>query len=300
MPWPRLKMWPGRPARALEDTSVAGEDPSSGPRSSVGSRLPWIARSCADRAPRLRRAACASRRRSRAAGLALLAEDRCRCRCRSGSTGTPVGSAIEDAARVGQDVLAVVVRVQRADPRVEQLHGLDAGLDLRARGSRRTTRRACSQNRATARVRRTSAPWCARSARVAAFDRVARQRERRAGEADERHAAVELALRSGAIAWSTCASPSRGFEARSRSMSASRRGSARGSPAPRPSRTRTACPSARAGAGYRRRGSPRPPRCAARGCSVTSVASSGVLQMSSSVCSRGARGTRACSGRPGA
>ena len=39
--------------------------------------------------------------------------------------------AIEDLLRVRQDELAIVGRVQGADPRVEHLHGVDAGFDLR-------------------------------------------------------------------------------------------------------------------------------------------------------------------------
>ena len=45
--------------------------------------------------------------------------------------GTPSARALEDASRVRQDELAVVARVERADPRVEDLHGVDARLDLR-------------------------------------------------------------------------------------------------------------------------------------------------------------------------
>jgi hypothetical protein len=39
--------------------------------------------------------------------------------------------AVEDLLRVGEDELAVVLRVQLADPRVEHLHGVHTGFDLR-------------------------------------------------------------------------------------------------------------------------------------------------------------------------
>ena len=42
-----------------------------------------------------------------------------------------VASSLEDAPRVGQDELAIVARVQRPDPRVEDLDRIDAGFDLR-------------------------------------------------------------------------------------------------------------------------------------------------------------------------
>ena len=45
MPWPRLKMCPGRPAARRRTSSAAASRRSSGPSSSVGSRLPWMPRS---------------------------------------------------------------------------------------------------------------------------------------------------------------------------------------------------------------------------------------------------------------
>ena len=58
-------------------------------------------------------------------------------------------------------------------------------------------------------------------ARRPALDGVRRQRERRAGEADERDAAVELAARHGGSRRARSRAPSRGSNSLSRSMSAS-------------------------------------------------------------------------------
>ena len=100
----------------------------------------------------------------------------------------------ENAARVRQDELAVVARVEGANPRVEHLHGVDAGVDLGDQEIRDDIgeqiaeampgRRRAVHQRLRARER----------ARVAALDCVRRERERRARKADERHASGELAL----------------------------------------------------------------------------------------------------------
>src|SRR5690606_39540440 len=81
---------------------------------------------------------------------------------------------------------------QRADPRIEELDGLRAGSDLRAKvaphdhGERAQERvpelRLAVHQALRARVERA----------LAALDEVARQRERRSGEADERRLPVEL------------------------------------------------------------------------------------------------------------
>ena len=44
-PWPRLKMWPGRPPRALEHVERRLDARSHGPSSTAGSRLPCTPRS---------------------------------------------------------------------------------------------------------------------------------------------------------------------------------------------------------------------------------------------------------------
>ena len=44
--------------------------------------------------------------------------------------GTAAGDGAEDLPRVREGELAIVVRVERAHPRVEHLHGVHAGVDL--------------------------------------------------------------------------------------------------------------------------------------------------------------------------
>ena len=53
----------------------------------------------------------------------------------------------EDPAGMGQDELAVVGGVERADPRIEHLHGVHAGVDLRDQVVRQSTSAIRSQKR---------------------------------------------------------------------------------------------------------------------------------------------------------
>ena len=43
MPWPRLKMWPGRPAAAARTSATRASRTFSGAKRVMGSRLPWTA-----------------------------------------------------------------------------------------------------------------------------------------------------------------------------------------------------------------------------------------------------------------
>ena len=95
---------------------------------------------------------------------------------------------------MGQDELAIVVGVERADPRVEQLHRVDTRLDLRDEVLSAHLGEQIAE----------AVPGGGRSvhqrlgmrevARVSAFDRVGGQGERCAGETDQRHAPGELAF----------------------------------------------------------------------------------------------------------
>ena len=102
---------------------------------------------------------------------------------------TEVRDVGERTGRVRQDVLAVVARGQRADPGVEELDGARAGQDLLAEELARDRGQLLQQ-----RVPHVGSAVHQRlgvgvvAARTA-LDEVGRERERRAGEADERRRA---------------------------------------------------------------------------------------------------------------
>ena len=145
---------------------LAGSDPPCAPRPSASASRP-------------RR----HRRRPRPSGRAAH-----RCRHRSGSAGRRSGRPREDLGGVRQHGAPVVGAGQRADPRVEELHGRGAGLDLHLRKAAEI-RRACAAARATFPGRRTSAPWCARGPSTGRPPRGRTPGERRTGEPDQRRGA---------------------------------------------------------------------------------------------------------------
>src|SRR3954468_18449474 len=136
-----------------------------------------------------------------AASLANLAENRpgadAEMDRRHGLAAALVGvrpQTLEDFARVRQDEFTIVGGVQRADPRIEHLNGVDAGFDLR----NEVIADDVGQRVAEAMPGR----WCAvhqglgmrEVVRVAAFDRIRRQRARRPGKADERNTSGKRAF----------------------------------------------------------------------------------------------------------
>ena len=128
-----------------------------------------------------------------AAGLAQLVEDRSGADAEMNRRHAGRRDALEDLLRVRQDELAVVGGVQRADPRVEHLHGVDAGFDLRDEIVADDVGEQIAEAVPRGGVAVHQRLGVREVVRVAAFDRVRRQRERRAGESDQRHAAAERA-----------------------------------------------------------------------------------------------------------
>ena len=104
-----------------------------------------------------------------------------------------VARAPRRCARVRQRELAVVGAARGAGPRIEDLDRLRAGFDLRAQVVGDHVGEAIAEPvpRRGLRVHERLGPRVA--GRRPAFDRVGGQRERRAAEADQRHASVELA-----------------------------------------------------------------------------------------------------------
>ncbi len=95
---------------------------------------------------------------------------------------------------VGQDELAIIVRVQRADPRVEHLHDVHARVDLREEIVGDDVRQKLAE--AMPGFRRSVHQRLRMSERggMSTFDRVGRQRERCARKSDQRDAPGELVL----------------------------------------------------------------------------------------------------------
>jgi hypothetical protein len=109
-------------------------------------------------------------------------------------TGVPGVTPAMSARMCGQHVAPVVVGRERADPAVEELHGLRAGGDLQVQVVAHRDGEPLHERVPRAGVVEHEALRLEERARAAALDQVRRERERRAREADERH------LQSGARA----------------------------------------------------------------------------------------------------
>ena len=259
-------MCPGRPPALAEHVVGGGQHPVARREQQRRIEVALDGAVVADALPRLVERHAPVDADDVAAGLAHLAQDRATCRSPKWIVGTPAAvERLEDPPRVRQDELAVVVAGSARRPTSRRAgRAWTPGLDLRDQVVGRRRRRAARRGGA----RRPGAPYisalvCAKFVGVAALDRVRRQRERRAGEADERHAARQLRAEACRMASSTWASASRGSKALQPIDVGLGPDRACRSPGPRPGRTRTACPSARAAAAGRRTGSRRRPRSAA-------------------------------------
>ena len=185
-PWPRLNTWPG----AWRRRRGCG---APRPRSTLGRRTARPGRGCP--APAARRAAGGRGQRHApvdaddvGARLAPSRRAARRCRRRSGCAARrrrrrPASTRVE----CGRTNSAVVALGERAGPGVEELHRVDAGVDLGAAG----TSAVSSARRPTARARRRAAEYMSALVRSwlrlgPALHEVGRERERRAGEADQR------------------------------------------------------------------------------------------------------------------
>ncbi len=178
-------MCPGRPPARRSTSSAPASIRSIGPSSSVGSRLPWMARSC----PMSVQASSSGIRQSApttSPPASAISGSRVAVPVPKWIVGTPVAvEPVEDAPGVRQDELAVVRRAQRSHPRVEQLHDVGARLDLRHEVLGRGVGQQPAELVPRLRVAVHQRLGVRVVVRVAAFDRVGRQRERGAGEADQ-------------------------------------------------------------------------------------------------------------------
>ena len=146
-------------------------------------------------------------------------------------TGTPVfATSAEDVPHVRLDVLDVVLGREVPDPRVEELHRLRPRLDLRPQVPPHDLRQLLHQRVEVGRRSVHELLGLREVGALAALDEVARQRERRPREADERD--LQLAAEQ-ADGGHHVPEPSSGSMTRRRSMSARvRTGSCTTGPSP--------------------------------------------------------------------
>ena len=131
-PWPRLKMWPGRPpARSRTSSRLRSMRGRADRAAASGRGCPGCARSWPMRLPRLVERDAPVGADHVAAGLAHVGEHDRRAGAEVDRRHAPCRRRSKMRLRVRQRELAVVGGAERADPRVEHLHRVDAGLDLR-------------------------------------------------------------------------------------------------------------------------------------------------------------------------
>ena len=194
-------MWPGRVPTASRISTTMRSSSSSGANSATGSMLPWMPNLRIDLLDGLLHVEAPVDADDVAAGLLGQVEHRGRAVREVDDRHAAIRNdlvavrldLVDDALGVLQHGALVVARSDVADPAVEELHGLRAGVDLRLEvgdggvgelGQQQVPRLGLAPHERLAVLV---------VARAVALDRVARERERRAGEADERHLVLELA-----------------------------------------------------------------------------------------------------------
>ena len=190
---PQVEDVPGPPADAIEDVLGLVEHPAR--RSQQQRRIEVALHGAieADVLPRLVNRHAPVHADDVAARLAQLREHRRR-------PGAEVNrrhatrNRIEDLLRMGKCELAIVGRAQRADPGVEQLHRIDACVDLRAQIVADDCRELVAEDVPRVGMSVHQRLGAREVGRVAAFNRIRSERERRAGEANQRHAIMQLLL----------------------------------------------------------------------------------------------------------
>ncbi len=126
-----------------------------------------------------------------AARFAQLVEDRSGADAEMNRRDACRRDAIEDFFRVRQDEFAVVSGVERAHPRVEHLDAVDSGLDLCHQVVADDVRDQIAEAMPRGGVAVHQRLGVREVVRVAAFDRVRREREWRSRETNQRHPAAE-------------------------------------------------------------------------------------------------------------
>ena len=129
-----------------------------------------------------------------AAGLAQQIENRAGAHAKMNRRHAGRRDAREDFRGVRQDELAVVGRIQRTDPRVEYLHAVDPRFDLRNQVIADDLRDEVAETMPRSGVAVHERLRVSEVVRVAAFDGVRGERERRTGESNQRHAVSQRRL----------------------------------------------------------------------------------------------------------
>ncbi len=182
-PWPRLKMWPGRPPAASRIADRRRLDAREGPEQQRGIEVPLHAAIAADPLPPLVEPDAPVEADHVAPGLGHRLEQ---VRGAGSEVDRRHVDGVEDSFRIRRDELLVVVAGEGADPGVEELNRIRARLDGRAQIGLRGHGELLAQ-RVPDLGRAVHAALRDRElTRRPALDEVARDRERAAAEADER------------------------------------------------------------------------------------------------------------------
>ena len=186
---PRLKTCPGSPAASASTSSTSRSSTSGGANSAAGSRLP-----CSALPGPTRRAASASGTRkstptTSAPASPMQPQQLAGAHPEVDPRHAQVGHRGQDRGRVRLDEVDVVARGQRARPRVEELHRRGAVLDLQPQERAGDPGQLRQQVVPQRRVAVHQGLGVGVVAGRPALDQVRGQRERRAGEPDERGAA---------------------------------------------------------------------------------------------------------------
>ena len=218
-PWPRLKMWPGRPPARVEDVARRRLDPLPRPEQHGRVEVALHAAVVADLRPAAVERDPPVEADHVAAGLGHRAQQRRRAGAEVDRRHVDRG---EDPRRVRRDELLVVRRRERADPRVEELDHVGARrATLRGHVARERVRELLHQRVPDVRLAVHQRLHRREVAARLPLDEVAGDGERPAAEADDRLVVARARARTSRTASSIDGTDSSGSGTRRRSTSAS-------------------------------------------------------------------------------
>jgi hypothetical protein len=126
MPWPTLKMCPGRVPVRFSSSAIFIFSSGNGANRATGSRLPCHRRAIADVRPGLVDIDAPIHSHHVAAGRVQLAEEAGSARAEVNHRHAGGADALDEGARIGLHEAHVIVRPQRAHPTVEDLYAARA------------------------------------------------------------------------------------------------------------------------------------------------------------------------------
>ena len=160
MPWPRLKMWPGRPLAARRISLTRSSRTSSGAKSVMGSRLPCTAWPW----PTARQPSSSGCRQSRpitSAPVAAISRQQARrLHAKINHRHAHLLHGAHQPLRRLEGIIAIVGQPQRADPAIEDLDHVRARLHLQTAILLQHLDNLVQQQAPRQRCRGTSSAWC--------------------------------------------------------------------------------------------------------------------------------------------